>query len=201
MSKGAAVTHNPLHAGTDDRPQDGGASPAAAGRQSFPLFVQGVELAGRVCAALAILLLVAATIVICDMIVERWMLSRSTVWQSDFVVFSTVASIFLGSPFVLKHKGHIGVDLLPTALHGRRRMVLDIIAHSLSLLFCGLIAWSSYHHFHEALAGGWTTETVAAIPLWIPLLPMPVGFGLLCLQYVAEIIKAIDAGRAGENRS
>ena len=39
------------------------------------------------------------------------------------------------------------------------------------------------------LPGGWPTDTVWKLPLWIPLLPLPLGIGLLCLQYVAEMIK------------
>lgn len=181
--------HRPISLGTDGLPLE----ERGPARAAEPLAFRIIEGAGQVAGVFAICLLVAATAVICDMVVERWMLGRSTVWQSDFVVFATVASIFLGSPFVLQHKGHIGVDLLPTALKGRARILLDILASILSLLFCALIAWSAWHYFYEAAAGGWTTESVAAIPLWIPLLPMPIGFGLLSLQYLVDIVRAIKA--------
>jgi TRAP-type C4-dicarboxylate transport system permease small subunit len=33
------------------------------------------------------------------------------------------------------------------------------------------------------------------LPLWIPLLPLPLGILLLCLQYVAELWKLKEEGR------
>jgi TRAP-type C4-dicarboxylate transport system permease small subunit len=50
-----------------------------------------------------------------------------------------------------------------------------------------VVAWYGWVYFHEALTKGWRTETVWSLPLWIPLLPLPVGMGLLSLQYVADI--------------
>jgi TRAP-type C4-dicarboxylate transport system permease small subunit len=66
---------------------------------------------------------------------------------------------------------------------------------ALGLLFCAAMTYASWHFFHEAWANAWRTETVWAIPLWIPTLPLPLGFALLCLQYLAEMIKHREAGR------
>jgi len=46
------------------------------------------------------------------------------------------------------------------------------------------------------VVGGWRTDTVWSLPLWIPLLPLPLGIGLLCLQYLSEMIKLHEATRA-----
>jgi TRAP-type C4-dicarboxylate transport system permease small subunit len=138
---------------------------------------------------LAMLLLAAAVLVVTEMVFVRYMLRGSTIWQTEFVIYALVAATFLGSPYVLLHKGHVNVDLIPSRLGRRGRFWLGLLSGSLSLLFCALLAWSGWHHFYEAWSGGWTTETVWALPLWIPLLPLPVGIGLLCLQYVAELWK------------
>ena len=83
----------------------------------------------------------------------------------------------------------LGINLLPEALGPRRGLWLRRAGDLVGLSFCGLLAWSSWNHFHEAWANDWTTDTVWALPLWIPLLPMPVGVGLMCLQYVAKILR------------
>jgi TRAP-type C4-dicarboxylate transport system permease small subunit len=88
---------------------------------------------------------------------------------------------------VLVHRGHVNVDLLPNAAGPRGRFALELAAGLVSLVFAALLAWSGWHYFHEALSEGWTTPTVWALPLWIPLLPLPLGIGLLTLQYVAEL--------------
>ena len=148
-----------------------------------------IEALSRLGGLFAMLLLAAAVVIVCQMIFVRYILAASTVWQTEFVVYSLMAATFIGSPYVLLHKGHVGVDLIPQASGPRLKYWLELVASVLSLAFCGLLAWSSWLYFHEAWASGWTTQTVWALPLWIPLLPLPVGFGLLCLQYLAEMAK------------
>ena len=152
-------------------------------------YIRAIGALSRFGGFIAILLLIAAVLVVCQMIVVRYFLNASTVWQTEFVIYSIVAATFLGSANVLIQKGHVGVDLLPSALGGKAKMFLEILAALLSMLFLTLLTYSGWIHFHEAWSGGWTTDTVWALPLWIPLLPMPVGLALLCLQYVAEIMK------------
>lgn len=135
------------------------------------------------------LLLIAATVVVCQMIFVRAVLLWSTIWQTDFVIYAATGSIFLGAAYVLSQKGHVGVDFIQSGLKGSVRRAVDRLGMLAGFLFCAVLTYSSWHYFHEALTQGWRTETVWAIPLWIPTLPLPLGFGLLCLQYIAEFIK------------
>ena len=153
------------------------------------IYIRIVDNLSRAAGIVAMLLLAAAVLVVCEMIFMRYALKASTVWQTEFVIYALMAATFIGSPYVLLHRGHVGVDLLPNALGGRGRFVLNLIASLLSLTFCLILAWSSYGYFHEALVRGWRTDTVWHLPLWIPLFPLPLGMALLCLQYVAEIAK------------
>ena len=134
-------------------------------------------------------LMAASVIVVCHMIFMRYVLNASTIWQTEFVVYAIVAATFLSAPYVLILKGHVGVDLLPNASGPRGKYWLDLIAGLASLLFCALLAWSGWVYFEEAFVNNWKTETVWAIPLWIPLLPLPLGIGILCLQYIAELMR------------
>jgi TRAP-type C4-dicarboxylate transport system permease small subunit len=135
------------------------------------------------------LLIAASTLVVSHMVFMRYFLGASTIWQTEFVVYAMIASTFIGAPYVLLLKGHVSVDLLPTLLGGNGKRLLDVLAAVLSLAFCALLGWSGWHYFYEAASKGWTTDTVWALPLWIPLLPLPLGVGMLCLQYIAEIYK------------
>lgn len=152
-------------------------------------FVRAMDVVSRVCGAIAIALLVSAVLVVCQMVFVRYVLGQSTVWQTEYVIYALVASTFIGSPYVLLLRGHVNVDLLPMSLHGGARRVLEAANGLLSLVFAGLLAYAGWITFHEAWEGNWTTSTVWALPLWIPLLPLPLGIGLLALQYVAELIR------------
>ena len=122
------------------------------------------------------------------MVVMRYFLNASTVWQTEFVIFSLVAATFIGSPYVLLVKGHVNVDLLPNYLGEKGRRLLALVASLSGFLFCAVITWKGYELFHEALVNNWTTDTVWALPLWIPYLAMPLGIGIMSIQYIADII-------------
>ena len=152
-------------------------------------FVRAVTAVSRLFGLISMVLLAAAVLVVCQMIFIRYVLNASTVWQTEFVVYSIVAATLLGSPYVLVHRGHVNVDLLPNAAGPRGKFWLELFAGLVSLAFIAVLTWSGWHYFYEALENRWTTETVWALPLWIPLLPLPLGLGLLCLQYIAELVQ------------
>jgi TRAP-type C4-dicarboxylate transport system permease small subunit len=139
----------------------------------------------------ATLLLVAAMVVISEMIFLRYVFRAPTYWQTDFVVFSATAAIFLGAPYVLLRKGHVGVDVIETMLLDRARRRLRLVGSIFGLLFCAAMFVTCALHLHDAYVAGWRHSSVWAPRLWIPMLSMPVGFGLLSLQYVAEMLKLI----------
>ncbi len=152
------------------------------------LFVRVIRFLSQVTGVFAAFCLMAACLVVCQMVFMRYVLNASTVWQTEFVTFAIVAATLIGSPYVLLTRGHVNVDLVPHYLGHRARLVLALFASGLALVFCAVLAWAGWHYFYEAWAEGWVTETVWALPLWIPLLPLPLGIGLLCLQYVADIL-------------
>lgn len=159
-------------------------------------FVAGVRLASRICGVAAACLIASAILVVCQMVVIRYFLNASATWQTDYATFSLVAATLIGSPYVLSVKGHVSVDLLPSYLDRRGRTILGVVAGLAGLLFTGVLAWFGFLLFHEALAGGWRTDTVWELPLWIPYLSLPVGIGLLALQYVADLVELIGGDSA-----
>lgn len=152
------------------------------------LFIRGVRALSVIAGVTAAAALAAAVVVVCQMVVLRYFLGHSTVWQTEFVTFAVVGATFIGSPYVLLTKGHVNVDLLPLYLGHRSRVALALLASVLSLAFCLVIGWYSALYLYEVWSEGWHTETVWALPLWIPVMPLPIGMGLLSLQYVADIL-------------
>ncbi len=151
-------------------------------------YIRVVGNVSRAFAVLATALMIAAMLVVCQMILLRYMFRLPTIWQTDFVVFSATAAMFLGAPYVLLKGGHVGVDVIELVVTDRVRRHLGMIGSLLGLLFCIIMLAASWITFHEAWAGNWRHSSVWAPPLWVPLLALPLGFGMLCLQYVAEIL-------------
>ncbi|MBE7376394.1 TRAP transporter small permease subunit [Pseudomonas lopnurensis] len=154
-------------------------------------FIRSIEALSRLGGVSAVFLLIIAMVVMCQMILMRYLFRAPTIWQTEVVVFAATAAIFIGAPYVLMKKGHVGVDVIELMLSPPNRRRMQCLGAVLGLTFCLLMSVASGIYVHEAWEGGWTTPTIAAIPLWIPATPMLVGFGLLCLQYVVELMKLI----------
>src|SRR3546814_18536190 len=87
-------------------------------------FVTIVKMLSRISGVVSTLLILLSIIVVCQMIFQRQVLGQSTIWQTEFVIFSLIAATFVGAPYVLLTRGHVNVDLLPLVLGHRGRMVL-----------------------------------------------------------------------------
>lgn len=129
----------------------------------------------------------AAILIVCQMVFLRYGLNASTTWQTDVVTYALVAATLLGSPYVLREGGHVTIDLIWEAASPQQRRWLGVISNLGTLAFAVILAITGGKFFWEAWEGNWVSETVAEIPLWIPYLSMPIGFGMLALQSVAEI--------------
>lgn len=150
-------------------------------------FVTVVRVLSRACGVAAAAMIVIAVAIVCQMVFVRYVLNASTVWQTPLVTYLLVAATFIGAPYVLLLRGHVNVDLVPIYLHGRARRGLALAASALSLAFCLLVLWHALAFWHEAYDGGWQSGSMWRIPLWIPYLSLPLGFGLMVLQYLADL--------------
>lgn len=157
-------------------------------------FAEVVRLLSRLSGMAATVLILAAIVVICQMIFVRKVLGESVIWQTEFVTFALIAATFIGAPYVLLTRGHVNVDLLPLLVGHRVRVGLALMAAILSLGFCLFVLWNSVDWWYDAFQGGYLTSSMWRARLWIPYLSLPVGMGLLALQYVADIW-ALVSGR------
>ena len=145
---------------------------------------------------LAVGLLLAAVLVISEMVFVRYVLQGSAIWQHEFVTFSLIAATFVGAPYVLLTRGHVNVDLVPLYLGPRGRLALAIVAQLVTLLFCAVLTWYGFAFWHEAWANDWHAQTVWRPPLWIPYFAVPLGMGLLTLQALAGLVALITGRQA-----
>jgi TRAP-type C4-dicarboxylate transport system permease small subunit len=145
----------------------------------------------QACGIFAAALTAAAVVIVCQMVFIRYVLNDNTIWQTDFVTYSLIAATFIGAPYVLLTRGHVNVDVLPIYVRGRARFWLAVCAISISLAFCLLMTVLTFQFWHEAWVGRWVSDTMWRARLWIPYGAMPVGLGILTLQYVADLLNLI----------
>lgn len=133
-------------------------------------------------------MIVAAVVITCQMIFVRFVLNGSTVWQTEAVIYLMIAATLVGLPYVQRLRGHVNVNLIPLALKGRARLAMFWITSALSIVIVAVMLFYGCEYWHFAWDRGWRSDTVWGVRLWIPYLAIPVGFGLLLLQLVADLV-------------
>lgn len=128
-----------------------------------------------------------SVLIVCQMVLVRYVLSAPTVWQTELVTYLLVGATLIGSAYVLMIRGHVSVDLLPHYLTERGRKRQQLASAAAGIFFCGVLLWSGSVLWYDAWVDGWRSETVWAVPLWIPYAALPLGFGLMLLQYIADV--------------
>jgi len=158
-------------------------------------YIRVVAFLSRVAGVIAAVLIGLGVLVICDMVIERYFFNRTTIWQIDVVTYCIVAATFVGSAYVLMTRGHVNVDVLPLHVGPRTRYWLALVTMLIALAFCMILFVLCTLYWYQAWSMGWHSDTVWRARLWIPYLSMPVGLGLLVLQYFAEFA-CVVSGRA-----
>ena len=164
------------------------AAVAHAGTNPFLRSVAATSTLAGWCSAAMI---VAAVAITCQMIFVRSVLNGSTVWQTEAVIYLVIAATLVGLPYVQRLRGHVNVDLIPLSLTPRARMTLAIATLSVSILIVAIMLLYGFEYWHFALERGWRSDTVWGVRLWIPYLAIPVGFALLLLQLVADLVAVL----------
>ncbi len=144
-------------------------------------------LAGWISAAM----IVVAVGITCQMIFVRAVLNQSTIWQTEMVVYLMIAATLMGLPYVQRLRGHVNVDLIPIALPPRARFVMACFTLGISAAVVAVMLWYGFEYWHYAWERGWRSDTIWGVRLWIPYMSLPIGFGLLLLQLIADLVALI----------
>ncbi|WP_424967994.1 MULTISPECIES: TRAP transporter small permease subunit [unclassified Dinoroseobacter] len=168
-----------------------GQSSAAVARTGGNPFLKAVAALSTLAGWLSASMIVIAVGLTCQMIFIRFVLNGSTVWQTEAVIYLVVAATLIGLPYVQRLRGHVNVDLIPLMMGPRLRRGMAIFTLSMSILIIGVMLFYGFEYWHFAWDRGWRSDTVWGPKLWIPYLAIPLGFGLLMLQLIADLVAVL----------
>ena len=103
------------------------------------------------------------------------------------------AGVFLlGAGFAFMRNVHVRIDFISGKLTKRTNAIIDIAGIVVFLIPLSLImVWLSWPLFSSALATGEMSQNAGGLIRWPAYLLMPVGFGLLLIQALSELVKRI----------
>ena len=109
------------------------------------------------------------------------------------------AMFMLGAPYTLRRNEHVRVDVIYGNLSPRLKLWVDLLGGILFLMPAVLIiGWMSWPLFYDSWQSGEVSSNAGGLIRWPVKLLLPLGFGLLALQGLSEIIKRIAALRGYE---
>lgn len=138
----------------------------------------------------AMWLVLAATLISSGNAVMRYGFDRSSnAWlEIQWYLFALI--FLLGAGYTLKHNGHVRIDILYGRFSPRLQAWVDLVGGLLFLLpLCGLMIWMGWDGFAASWAVNETSPDAGGLSRWPIKLAIPLGFALLWLQGVAEVIK------------
>jgi TRAP-type mannitol/chloroaromatic compound transport system permease small subunit len=126
--------------------------------------------------------------------VSRYLLHMSSNGWLEIQWYMFAGVVMLGAPYTLKMNEHVRVDLVYGIVSERARLWIDVIGVLLFLMpICLILIALTWPWFVASWAINETSSNAGGLYLWPVKLLLPVGFGLMVLQGISELIKRVAA--------
>jgi TRAP-type mannitol/chloroaromatic compound transport system permease small subunit len=121
--------------------------------------------------------------------------------MSDIQLAMFAGMVMLGAPWTLKMNEHVRVDLIYGSVSSRSKAWMDLLGGILFLVpMCLLMISITGPWFMEAWTNNELSQNAGGLPRWPAKLMLPLGFSLVLLQGLAEIIKCVGVLTTGYKR-
>ena len=160
---------------------------------SFLLKISGlidwiIERIGR----MAMWLVLAAVVISAGNVVMRkaFNVGSNAYLEVQWYLFAAV--FMLGAAYVFLHNGHVRIDFVSARLSKRTNAIIDAVGIVVFMIpLCVIMVDLSWPFFMRAYVSGEMSENAGGLIRWPAILLIPVGFTLLLLQAVSELIKRL----------
>jgi len=124
----------------------------------------------------------------------RYVFTQPTIWVDEFSSVTQVWAAYIGVAFALKHKDMIVIDIAFRDPNTLIRRVLETFSLLIIITFSFVAIWYGFEIWLDSTMKGHRTDTYLALPKWFTQASIWVGFSLLFLQAVVEIVKVWTIG-------
>jgi TRAP-type mannitol/chloroaromatic compound transport system permease small subunit len=140
------------------------------------------------------LLVLAACIVSAANAMIRYAFGYSSNGWLELQWYMFAILVMFGASYTFKRNEHVRVEIFYLFLSERGQLWLDLIGTLFFMIpACLLLAYLSWPFFLQAYAVGEMSGNAGGLVRWPIKLVIPVGFVMLALQGVSEVIKRVAA--------
>jgi TRAP-type mannitol/chloroaromatic compound transport system permease small subunit len=157
-------------------------------------FSRAVDWCTTKIAVVANWLVLLAAVVSAGNAASRYLFSESSNGWLEIQWYMFAGMVLLGAPYTLKMNEHVRVDLVYGMVSERTQIWIDIIGGVLFLLpICIILTYFTWPWFVDSWIHNEQSSNAGGLVRWPIKLLLPVGFCLMAIQGVSEIIKRIAA--------
>lgn len=162
--------------------------------------IQIIDKVTEICAHLAAWLFFSIGAMITYEVVMRKVFNMPTIWVDEITRFVQVWAVYLASAHILKKRWLITVELFTSSLSKGKFKVLETFSLLVIAFFSIIAVYYGAGVVFESIEMGRKTSTMLGVPKWITESAVPVGFALLFIQTLVELVKLLRGDSiAGEN--
>lgn len=136
----------------------------------------------------AAILFVLAGCMLTYEVIARYFFIRPTIWAAELSQLCLIWGALLGMPWALAARRHIAVDAVTRLFSPTAQRGIEIAAMACILAFSVMVTYKGWEIFYESFERGRTSGTMLDLPAWVAELPVAIGFALLAIQAVIEIV-------------
>ncbi len=120
-------------------------------------------------------------------VVARYVFLAPTIWAEEMSQFFQIWATYLAAAYVLKNRKLISIDTVVSRFSLKVQWFFDLFSLSVIALFSIVAVYYGSLIVIESVQVGRSTSTMMSVPKWMTESAIPIGFGLLFLQTIAEI--------------
>lgn len=155
-------------------------------------FSKGVDWLNTVTGKITMWLILATTLISAGNALVRKIFNSSSNGLLEIQWYLFAAVFLLGAGYGFLKNSHVRIDFISSKLSHRARNWIDVIGIVLVLFpFCTIIISLGWPFFIQAFNSGEMSQNAGGLIRWPAYILIPIGFALLLLQGVSELIKRI----------
>ena len=157
-------------------------------------FSRAVDWVNTQLAVVANWLVLLAALISAGNAASRYVFSESSNGWLEIQWYMFAGMVLLGGPYTLNMNEHVRVDLVYGMATERTRIWIDIIGGVLFLLpICIILTYFTWPWFVDSWNINEQSSNAGGLVRWPVKLLLPIGFFLMAVQGVSEIIKRVAA--------
>lgn len=145
------------------------------------------------------MLFVMGLLVVAD-IISRELADQSLPGVTEIVYLGIVAVVFLSFAYTEEMRAHVKIEIFSDRLPPKGRTVVDILTWLVGASLMGLLAWLAGIEAIESLEVREYVPSAIRVPIYPVKFAVCIGFGLLGLQFVVNLVKKLVGGTFEEEK-